>query len=190
MLIRLNCVILLNYFKSTYMKLLTRFTKTKQILPFFMTISMFLSCKHQKEITSTKNMKFDKIEYHFGDASTPPMYHRSYTINLNSKEGKVAVNVYGTVIAEDTFKVDSKDWEELQKMSKKLDKPGTSYAEGATGTKSYQINLINGDSSIYKLSWDSMNKMSEDTEKFKEKAIGLVKNLDKLKETKYPVKKD
>jgi hypothetical protein len=39
-----------------------------------------------------------EITYHFGDASVPPNYHRSYTITVTADSVKIVVDSYGNYI--------------------------------------------------------------------------------------------
>lgn len=41
----------------------------------------------------------DSIEYHYGDSSVPPQYHRSYVISVTAQRIAVVVDSYGDVLA-------------------------------------------------------------------------------------------
>ncbi len=133
---------------------------------------------------TTKNI-FDRVEYRFQDASVPPMYHRSYTIDIANKAIKTDVDVYNTPLANDLRDLQEADWTRLQELSSKLEAPATKISKGATGTKTYIIRLHHAGKPMYELIWDSLNEVTADTEAFVEFLRSLVPNLAELKQTVY-----
>lgn len=124
--------------------------------------------------------EISKIGYRFSDSSTPPRYHRSYRITVFPKEVKVTVDVYGTELANETYPIQSSDFEKLVGLTKSLDAPGTKTAKGATGTKGYSISLFKNDKEFYNLYWDSLSKVGQDSEDFITAVKALVPNLSEL----------
>ncbi len=67
------------------------------------------ACNNEKKIKAeTKNdtvaaSSSDTLIYHFGDASVPPKYHRSYTIMVTPAKIYLTIDVYGEVVAEDSL---------------------------------------------------------------------------------------
>jgi len=133
---------------------------------------------------TTKNT-FDRVEYRFQDASLPPMYHRSYTIDIANKMVKTDVDVYNKPLANDSHALQDADWQKLQELAAKLEAPTTKISKGATGTKTFIIRLHNEGKAVYEMIWDSLNTVNADTEAFVEFVRGLVPNLSQLRETPY-----
>lgn len=133
----------------------------------------------------TSKTTFDRVEYRFQDASVPPMYHRSYTIDIANKTVKTDVDVYNTPLAHDSHALEDADWQRLQELATKLEPTTTKISKGATGTKTYIIRLHNAGKPIYELIWDSLNEVTKDTEAFVEMVRSLVPNLGTLRDTPY-----
>jgi len=50
------------------------------------------------------------IEYHYGDSSVEPEFHRSYTLTISSDEVHVVVDSYGDVLQDTTAPVPAEVW--------------------------------------------------------------------------------
>jgi hypothetical protein len=66
-----------------------------------------------------KDNSFDRIEYHFQDASVPPQYHRSYSYILTSSTFRYVVDSYGDIISDTTVSIPDGKWEKVQGMFSK-----------------------------------------------------------------------
>lgn len=141
---------------------------------------LFTSCMSTKTV-------FDRVEYRFQDASVPPKYHRSYTIDIDAttKVIKADVDVYNKPLANATHVLSDADWKKVQELASKLEAPATKIAKGMTGTKTYIIRLHNAQKPTYELVWDSANEVNADTEAFITFVKGLVPNLAELCEKEY-----
>ena len=63
----------------------------------------------------------DKIEYYFADSSTPPDYHRSYSLTVTKTEARIVVDSYGTTLLDKTYKLKKGQWAKAVEALKKLD---------------------------------------------------------------------
>lgn len=54
---------------------------------------------------------FNKIEYHFQDASVPPEYHRSYSWIITESSIRFVANSYGTILKDTTKQISLEKWE-------------------------------------------------------------------------------
>ena len=54
------------------------------------------------------------IEYHYGDSSVPPEYHRSYTLTITKDEVHAVVDSYGDVLHDVTEPLPAAVWAELR----------------------------------------------------------------------------
>jgi hypothetical protein len=131
---------------------------------------------------------FNKAVFHFQDSSTSPEYHRSYVITATDKECNVKVDVYGTVIADTTYQMDSTKFEALKEVAQKLKKAKPQIAKGATGTKTYTIQLWQADKQSLELIWDSLSEAPHHSEAFITMIKSFVPDLDELR--KRPFKKN
>lgn len=144
----------------------------------FFIVSLTISCNNS--ISDMDRTEISKIEYDFSDSSTPPRYHRSYQITVLPKKVKVVVDSYGTKLANETYPIQSSDFEKLVALTKNLDGPGTKITKGATGTKGYNISLYKGDKEFYNQYWDSLSKVGQGSEDFIAAVKALVPNLSEL----------
>lgn len=104
---------------------------------------------------------FDKIVYVFREASLPPQYYRNYTITLGRGAGNIKIYDYANELLKKEFEVGEKKWAEFQAMAKDLKGESITIAKGATGTKTYAIELYDGDKKTYSFVWDSMSSIDE-----------------------------
>lgn len=119
---------------------------------------------------------FDKISLIYNSASLPPRYYRNFTIELNQKEGNLKIENYSSVLVTQNFEVTEDDWKNLHQFSiDSLEKQGEKIAEGATGTHKHTIILEQNNLEIYRMTWDSIVEINENTEKLKETIIQLIK---------------
>ncbi len=66
-----------------------------------------------------KDNSFDRLEYHFQDASVPPEYHRSYSYILTSSTFRYVVDSYGSIITDTTVSMPDGKWEKVKSMFSK-----------------------------------------------------------------------
>ncbi len=157
----------------------------RKLLFFMFILLIFLPSCHEK-IKDMKENTIDSIEYYFDDSSTPPRYHRSYVICIKKYTAHVVVDVYGTIIADETYSISPSTFESLQKASRTLEKEGKKISEGATGTKTRRIFLFSNQEKIYHLIWDSLNDVDPATLDFVSLIQKTIPNLSELKNREYP----
>jgi hypothetical protein len=123
-------------------------------IPFFATIiafSFFISCGNTADKTSNSKenqVNKDTLMYRFGDASLPPEYHRSYTINVTPGMVFLSIEVYGDILASDSaalstdsYKAFAKSISDLQIKNKVANEN-----EGCVGGTSDTFDLYPGTS--------------------------------------------
>ena len=54
-----------------------------------------------------------QVTYHFGDASVPPEYHRSYTITVNTDKVRIVVDSYGEILAKKEYEITNKQFDDI-----------------------------------------------------------------------------
>ncbi len=96
-------------------------------------------------------MEITKIIYHFGDASVPPPYHRSYTVELNKDSLNIVVNSYGDILAKASYQLDSLQFDSIvANIDKyKIKNQKNKQNRGCTGGTSESISYFNGDEKIF-----------------------------------------
>lgn len=57
---------------------------------------------------------FDKLEYHFQDASVPPEYHRSYSWIITEGKVQYILDSYGTILKDTTIEISELKWEQCK----------------------------------------------------------------------------
>lgn len=130
----------------------------KQFLLLF-PLLILLSCSNSRQDKPKQPpMKtYDQITFEFRDASVPPQYHRSYTIDVTSTQSHLVVDSYGEVLADTTENVKPEVWKSLQELANGLQEGGSHTALQATGTKGYTLALYEKGNEVYKLYWDSLS---------------------------------
>ncbi len=85
------------------------------------------------------------IEYHFGDSSVPPEYHRSYDLTVTKGNVHIVVDSYGTLINEVDRPLDDDVWSVLIDEVDSVDglAEGSS-DDGCTGGTSSTLKIVDG----------------------------------------------
>jgi len=104
----------------------------------------------QGEDEKEQNKAFDKIEYHYQDASVPPPHHRSYSYILTRESFQFIVDAYGTVIKDTILPMPEGKWEKIQGMfgkavsnkKHKTNSPGCTGGHGESITTWFEGNRI------------------------------------------------
>lgn len=73
----------------------------------------------EKDTETVTDNSFDRIEYHYQDASVPPEYHRSYSYILTSSTFRYVVDSYGSILTDTTVSIPEGKWEKVQSMFSK-----------------------------------------------------------------------
>jgi hypothetical protein len=88
----------------------------------------------------------DKLEYHFGDASIPPEYHRSYTFIVSSDTLQLVVDCYGEILFDTTRAISSEILTECGRIIREsgIKSCHEEDAEPCTGGTSESLKLYSG----------------------------------------------
>jgi hypothetical protein len=128
-----------------------------------------------------------EITYHFGDASVPPNYHRSYTITVTADSVKIAVDSYGDILAEEEYEITSKQFDDIQRSLERNNIRNCTLGddEGCTGGTSESISYVNNKNeifsgSVYHCGGEDTGNLCGDIGSFADDVKKLVPNLEKL----------
>jgi murein DD-endopeptidase MepM/ murein hydrolase activator NlpD len=77
-------------------------------------LKVYRSYRKPIESQSAISKNIDKIEYHFQDASVPPLHHRSYTWIITETDLRFTVNSYGTILKDTTIAISAIKWEQCK----------------------------------------------------------------------------
>ena len=69
---------------------------------------------HQNQNKNKLPKNIDKIEYHFQDASVPPLHHRSYSWVITETQLRFTTNSYGTILKDTTIAISAIKWEQCK----------------------------------------------------------------------------
>jgi hypothetical protein len=145
-----------------------------------------MACNNQLPNPEETTNNMDKAVYRFRDSSTPPKYHRSYTVTVTEENVHTTVDVYGTILADTTHATPPGKFEELQKAASSLESPKEKDTPGATGTKGYSISLYKGNERYYYLYWDSLQEVKPASEKYANLIKSASPDLGELLFSPYP----
>ncbi len=133
------------------------------------------------------NSTIKEITYHFGDASVPPDYHRSYAITVSADKVRIVVDSYGDILAEETYKITSKQFDEIRRSleKNKIINCALDDDEGCTGGTSEGISYSDKENkifsgSVYHCGRNDTGNLCGNITSFAEDVKKLVPNLDKL----------
>ena len=83
-------------------------------LPLFIFLTVItIGCNVAGEDNMT-NTAIQEITYHFGDASVPPKYHRSYTATVTTDKVRIVVDSYGDILADKEYEITSKQFDDIR----------------------------------------------------------------------------
>lgn len=150
--------------------------------------AMFVACGSNQKSTSDKKMETstqaDKLVYHFGDASLPPQYHRSYTVTVTASTLHIIMDSYGDKIGEKSFELKSGDFKGLMDAFTKAGIKNCDMKEepGCTGGTSESVTLFNKDAktfdgSVYHCGGSNSGSLCGDTEALKAHIKGMVEGF-------------
>ena len=94
------------------------------------------------------------IEYHFGDSSVPPEYHRSYTLTVTKAEVHAVVDSYGDVLHDVTEPLPADVWDELVATADDVvDLPVDEDEEPCTGGTTRGLTIEDGGETLIDVSF-------------------------------------
>ena len=156
-------------------------------LPLFILLTVIaVSCNVDGEDNMT-DTKIQEIIYHFGDASVPPKYHRSYTVTVTDDKVRVVVNSYGEILAKAGYEITNKQFNDIRNSLKrnKIRNCTLGNDEGCSGGTIERISFSDGENelfsgSVYHCGGKDTGNLCGDIKSFADNVKNLVPNLDKL----------
>jgi len=97
------------------------------------------------------NAAIQEITYHFGDASVPPKYHRSYTITVTTDKVRIVVDSYGEILADKGYEITSKQFDGIINSLKRNEIRNCTLGDddGCTGGTIERISFSDGENEIF-----------------------------------------
>ena len=134
-----------------------------------------------------------EIVYRYQDASIPPEYHRSYTIQVNANRVHIVVDSYGAILAERTYDISEKRFNDLLESLKKNKIRHCirmRVESGCIGETTEKISLFNGSNQlftgqVYHCSGKDYGNLCGDIEAFADEVKSLVPDIESLLDS-YP----
>lgn len=126
-----------------------------------------------------------RVELRYLDASTPPEYHRSYTINVEAGKVNTTVDVYGDIIATDVTTVAASAWSKLGQTVPSA--PPIGEDGEAVGGSSYSLKVWQG-AEERDFTWSAHTPDGaalKSVAAFAARVEALVPKLQQLKDTAY-----
>ena len=132
-------------------------------------------------------IKIQEITYHFGDASVPPEYHRSYTITVTTDKVRIVVDSYGEILADEEYEITNKQFNDIRKSLErnKVRNCTLGYDEGCSGGTSERISFSDGENEkfsgmVYHCGGKDTGNLCGDIASFADDVKNLVPDLEKL----------
>lgn len=165
--------------------------KKMAIAIFFLALCTMLTgivaCGNHEGEHKVTQTTIKEITYHFGDASVPPNYHRSYTITVTADRAKIVVDSYGDILADEEYEITSKQFDDIQRSLEKNKIRNCTLGddEGCTGGTSESISYVNNKNetfsgSVYHCGGKDTGNLCGDIGSFADDVKKLVPNLEKL----------
>jgi hypothetical protein len=133
------------------------------------------------------NATIQEITYHFGDASVPPEYHRSYTMTVTTDKVSIVVDSYGKILADEGYEIANKQFNDIKNSLKKNKIRNCTLGddEGCTGGTIERISFSDGENeifsgSVYHCGGKDTGNLCGDIKSFAADVKNLVPNMDKL----------
>ena len=128
-----------------------------------------------------------RVTYHFGDASVPPEYHRSYTITVNTDKVKIVVDSYGEILAKKEYEITNKQFDGIINSLEKNEIRNCTLGDdqGCSGGTIERISFSDGESeiffgSVYHCGGKDTGNLCGDIANFTDDVKNLVPDLDEL----------
>jgi len=133
------------------------------------------------------NATIQEITYHFGDASVPPEYHRSYTVTVTTDRIRIVVDSYGEILTNKGYEITNKQFNDIRDSLKrnKIRNCTLTDDEGCTGGTSERISFSDGENeifsgSVYHCGGKDTGNLCGDIISFAADVKNLVPTLEKL----------
>jgi len=97
------------------------------------------------------NAKIQEITYHFGDASVPPEYHRSYTMTVTTDKVRIVVDSYGEILADEGYEITNKQFNDIRNSLErnKIRNCTLGDDEGCSGGTIERISFSDGENELF-----------------------------------------
>ena len=133
------------------------------------------------------NPAIQEITYHFGDASVPPEYHRSYTVKVTLYKIRIVVDSYGEILAEEGYEITNKQFNDVRNSLERYKIRNCTLGddEGCSGGTSERISYSDGENeifsgSVYHCGGEDTGNLCGDITSFAYDVKNLVPNFDEL----------
>ena len=94
------------------------------------------------------------IEFHYGDASVPPQFHRSYLLTITATSVHGVVDSYGNELADETAVITAEVWNALVAQLDDLADLDVDEIEGCTGGTSRSLSVVDDNTTRLDLDFD------------------------------------
>ena len=124
------------------------------------------ACGGDDDDTETGALSDDAtIEYHYGDSSVPPEYHRSYTLTVTMDEVHAVVDSYGDVLHDVTEPLPPEVWDELTSTAGDvLDLPVDEDVEPCAGGTTRRLMIEDGGETLVDVGFGACGGSNEEAE--------------------------
>jgi hypothetical protein len=119
---------------------------------------------------------FDRLVYSYSDGAIPPMYYRTYQIEVDKKGYLLTVKDYEKTLNTKKGKLTAKKWANLRMDYSKLEAVASEVP--MTGTKGYSLEFFQKGASVKKLTWTSGDKANPKLEAYAKKVQAVVPDLE------------
>jgi hypothetical protein len=166
-------------------------SKEKWLLPLFLAFFLVSAVSdahgnNNGEVKMTNN-DINEITYHFGDASVPPRYHRSYTIKVTAGSIRIVVDSYGEVLADKEYEIAPEQFNAIKRSLAKsrIKNCALDGEDGCTGGTSESISYVDNQGnqfsgSIYHCGGKNAGNLCGDVTRFAEDVKRLIPDLSEL----------
>jgi len=126
------------------------YTLLPKLRLFMLLIVITVSCNVAGEDNMT-NATIQEITYHFGDASVPPEYHRSYAVTVTTDKVKIVVDSYGEILADKGYEITNKQFNNIRISLEKNKIRNCTLGDdqGCTGGTIERISFSDGENKIF-----------------------------------------
>jgi len=162
------------------------YTLLPRLRLFMLLIVITISCNVAGE-DNMPNAAIQEITYHFGDASVPPKYHRSYTVTVTTDKVSIVVDSYGEILADKEYEITSKRFNDIRKSLERNRIRNCTLGddEGCSGGTIESISFSDGENkifsgSVYHCGGKDTGNLCGDITSFADDAKNLVPDLEKL----------
>lgn len=165
--------------------------KIKTIAIFFLALCTMVAgidaCNNNDGENTMTQTTIKEITYHFGDATVPPNYHRSYTVTITADKVKIVVDSYGDILVEEEYKITAQQFDDIQRSLERNNIRNCTLGddEGCTGGTSESISYVNDTNetfsgTVYHCGGQDTGNLCGDIGGFAEEVKKLVPNLKEL----------